>query len=328
MDAAPDTAAASLFDEIRAACAGVAARARSVRIDDARLAAVAEALPAGAVRAPGHDGERHVLGQGDATLAFFLVLDAVNFGSGWFPHLRKLPGCSGYFTIASHLTRRHREQGPFTAEELAALDAAACARLFGQEGVGPPIDELLALFARALNDLGALLLRRYSGRFPALVEDAGGSAARLVALLARMPLYRDVSEHDGRPVPFYKRAQLTAADLALAFGGRGPGAFHDLSRLTIFADNLVPHVLRVDGVLVYDPGLAARIDAGELLVAGSPEEVEIRACAVHAAERMLAVLARQGRAATAADLDMLLWNRGQQPEYKARPRHRARCPYY
>ena len=78
---------------------------------------------------------------------------------------------------------------------------------------------------------------------------------------------------------FYKRAQIVAADLALA----GVASFADLDRLTIFADNLVPHVLRCEGILVYDESLAARIDAGELLPPGGPER-EIRACAVHACE--------------------------------------------
>ncbi len=65
--------------------------------------------------------------------------------------------------------------------------------------------------------------------------------------------------------------------------------FGDLDRLTIFADNLVPHVLRVDGVLRYDDPLAARIDAGELLEPGR-EEREIRACALHACESIAAEL--------------------------------------
>ena len=65
---------------------------------------------------------------------------------------------------------------------------------------------------------------------------------------------------------FYKRAQIVANDLALA----GVAEFDDLDRLTIFADNLVPHVLRCDGVLVYDKQLAARIDRGEQLTLGAP----------------------------------------------------------
>ena len=56
----------------------------------------------------------------------------------------------------------------------------------------------------------------------------------------------------------------------------------------MFADNLVPHVLRLDGVLWFDPELVARIERGELIEHGSPEEVEIRACAVHAVELLVA----------------------------------------
>jgi len=37
-------------------------------------------------------------------VAFFLTLDAINFGSGYFPHLGKRPGMSGYFTAAASLT--------------------------------------------------------------------------------------------------------------------------------------------------------------------------------------------------------------------------------
>jgi hypothetical protein len=118
---------------------------------------------------------------------------------------------------------------------------------------------------------------------------------------------------------FFKRAQIFPHDLALA----GIAEFDDLDRLTIFADNLVPHVLRVDGVLRYDPGLAARIDAGERLEAGSREETEIRACAVHACELIAPRLGVPPRT-----LDGWLWNRGQAPRYKALPRHRARSVFY
>jgi len=117
---------------------------------------------------------------------------------------------------------------------------------------------------------------------------------------------------------FWKRAQIVPNDLALA----GVAEFDDLDRLTIFADNLVPHVLRVDGVLVYDDYLAARIDRGKLLEPGG-EEREIRACAVHAAELIAERISVPPRV-----LDTSLWNRGQEPRYKAVPRHRCRTVYY
>ena len=147
-------------------------------------------------------------------------------------------------------------------------------------------------------------------------------------LLARMPCYRDVARYEELEVPFYKRAQITCADLALAFEGQGPGAFRDQGELTLFADNLVPHVLRMQGALRYVPELAARIDREELLAAGSPEEVEIRAVALHAVERLAAACAARGFAIRPAALDQILWARGQAPAIKAVPRHRTRCTFY
>ncbi len=155
---------------------------------------------------------------------------------------------------------------------------------------------------------------------------------QLFAVLSEMPLYRDVSHYSSPAgsfeVPFYKRAQITCADLATAFEGRGPGAFADLDRLTVFADNLVPHVLRREGVLRYGAELLARIERGDLIDAGSAEEVEIRSAGVHAVERMCALLARRGTPCEARQLDSWLWHRGQSPRIKAAPRHRTRSVYY
>ena len=317
-----------VFDQIRAACAAVAERARSVRIDRDRLVPYAASLEPAAAAPPVLDPRYHYLGAPDDTVAFVLALDTINFGSGYFPRLRKRPGLSGYFTVASSLKDRFDATGPLSAAELERLTPADCAAIFGQEPDGGPVEELMGLFARALNDLGRFLQDRFEGRFAGPVEAAGGSAERLVTVLAEMPFFRDVAHYDGLAVPLYKRAQLTAADLALAFDGRGPGRFEDLDRLTIFADNLVPHVLRIDGLLRYDEGLAGSIDTGELIAAGSHEETEIRAVALHAVELLVTALRDAGNDVTAMRLDYLLWSRGQEPAYKARPRHRSRTVFY
>ena len=93
----------------------------------------------------------------------------------------------------------------------------------------------------------------------------------------------------------------------------------------MFADNLVPHVLRLDGVLSFDPALVERIEREELIEHGSPEEVEIRACALHAVEL---IVAARGGGTTAAEVDQVLWLRGGGPRYKSVPRHRSRCTAY
>jgi hypothetical protein len=304
----------ALVDDIREGCAWVAARAAHVRVVEEAIPAYAAALPAAGELA-GLDPDVHPLdGSTAERAAFFLTLDAINFGSGWFPTLRKRDGRSGYFTIALGLRDRFRTRGAWSPAELRALAARDVAAVLGQD----PGHELMALFARSLNDLGAHVAA--AGGFLAVVERAGGSAVALVEELAGWECFADASPYAGRSIPFYKRAQIAAADLHLA----GVADLSDLHRLTLFADNLVPHVLRLDGVLRVDPALVARIEAGELLAHDSPEEVELRAGAVHAAELIHA--ARPDL--TPQQIDQSLWTKGGGARYKAVPRPRARCTAY
>ena len=111
-----------------------------------------------------------------------------------------------------------------------------------------PAHTLTGLYAQALNQLGAWL-----GDEPLA---PGGTAEAFARRLTAMPFFADAG--------FYKRAQIAAHDLFLA----GVADYPDIDRLTIFADNLVPHVLRHFGVLAYDDALAARVDAGEELPQG------------------------------------------------------------
>lgn len=319
----------SVTDDIRRACAAVAAQARFVGIDENAIEHYALTLPLEKAVAPEVDWSRHYHRDETGTAAFFVILDAVNFGSGYFPFIKKRAGMSGYFTVATSLKDEFERHGPISARQLAQISPAECAAIFGQDSNNAVAMELMALFASAFNDLGRLLLDKYQGQIAVLIESANRSAERLVELLAEMPFYRDVSVYDDEAVPFYKRAQLSAADLSLALNVSGLGSFSDLNRLTIFADNLVPHVLRIDGILKYTDELAARIDREELITTGSMEEIEIRACALHAVERMKEVLEHSGKPLSAMQLDYILWNRGQEKYYKGiKPRHRARSVFY
>jgi hypothetical protein len=292
-----------LTDEVRATCAEIAVLARNVRIN---LDAVAEIRPA---EPPPLDPERHYL-EGDApdVADYMLVLDTINFGSGWFPTLRKRTSggepVSGYFTVSWNLADHVRAAGPPTGAWLKQVSTREISSILGQA----PHNELMSLYSQALRELGRFLAGR---RALDLVATAGGSGERLAETLAQgMAMFHDRG--------FYKRAQIVPNDLKLA----GVAEFHDLDRLTIFADNLVPHVLRCDGVLVYDDELATRIDTGGRLMLGGAER-EIRACAVHACQ-----LISQRTGIPARNIDTWLWTRGQAAEYKARPRHRCRTVFY
>src|SRR3954464_4572636 len=78
--------AMGLCDEVRRHCATVAAGARAVAVEVDALGVVEPGPP------PELDRERHYLeGPREDVAMYMLVLDAVNFGSGWFPTLRKRP---------------------------------------------------------------------------------------------------------------------------------------------------------------------------------------------------------------------------------------------
>jgi hypothetical protein len=320
-----------VFDRVRESAEWVAHRARRVRIDEDAVDRLAAELP---TEPPPLLPEEQ--GQGDpaAVAAKVVVWNMVNFGSGWFPRLRKREGLSGARSLAQAFDDHVRRSGVPRAAWLAEVDASMCAELFDQPYPGP-VDDLLKLFAQAWNQLGMLLVDRYDDAAVHLVEAAEGSAARLVELLDEMPLVHDVARYDGVDVPLYKRAQITASHLARALGDPAAppkpgelGHFADLDRLTAFADNLVPHTLRMRDVLVYDDETAARVAGDDLFAPGEPAEVEIRTCGLWAVELLVDRLRRSGRPTDAATVDNHLWQLGQSPEIKAVRRHRCRCPWY
>lgn len=166
----------------------------------------------------------------------------------------------------------------------------------------------MGLYAQALNQLGTWLDDR---KVLDLVAATGSAAGCARALATGMPFFDDQG--------FYKRAQITANDLVLA----GAASFSDVDRLTVFADNLLPHVLRTDGVLVYAADLATVVDAGIELPVGGAMECEIRVCALHACELLARRLDVPPRT-----LDNWLWNRGLEPAYTHSRPHLTRTVYY
>src|SRR4051794_15042537 len=185
-----------LSDDVRRQCAEVAASARSVRIDATALGAVEPTEP------PELDPQVHYLeGTPEDVARYLLALDAINFGSGWFPLLYKRAGLSGYFTVAWNMSDDWRAHGPWSPADLRAMTTQRIARAVGQRADL----ELMSLFAQALRELGRLLGDRDA---LGLIQDARGSAQRLAAALAGgCAMFADHG--------FYKRAQIAANDLAL-----------------------------------------------------------------------------------------------------------------
>jgi hypothetical protein len=208
---------------------------------------------------------------------------------------------------------------------LAGIGDRELRRIFAGRGTIPLFGERLA----NLREAGQMLMEHWAGDAVNLVEAAQHSAVRLVHLVTTtFPGFRDQAGYLGRPVVFWKRAQIFAADLAAAFEGAMWGRFDDLHRLTAFADYKLPQVLRELGLIEYRRDLAEKVDRLDLLEPGGEEEVEIRAATIEAVERLKDEFAAAGRPVTSTEVDNWLWQLGQLEPFRRRPYHRCRTIFY
>ena len=332
---------------------GILAASRTV-LDDARHVTVDEAaidrFVAGQdpeTSPPPWDAALHWRGDDDRTVAWLFVLDALNF-CFWAPAADPAPRWrvrvdgrlyDGYRALAAALRRAMGEGVPLTDPGWLATvgddEVAHLLRPDGEASRTTPIP-LLAERGANLRELGMGWLA-WAAAHPgetahparSMVAAAGGSAAGLVRLVTRtFPSFDDVAVVAGQPVPFHKRAQILAADIAGTFGNSGPGAFSDLGGLTAFADYKVPQVLRRLGILRYDATLARRIADYGMIGSGSAMEVEIRAATVWGCELIRQRLMTGGRDITAIEVDWLLWEAGQHLPAGSEPYHRTLTVFY
>ena len=359
MAAADATPPGDIFATIRATCAAaVAASGGLVAVDAAAAAAFAATLPA-AVAADaslGGDGVDFPLALDaeddvvDCTLLFALLA----FGSGFRRELHAALGAGASDTMVRGQLKFYLEGRRPTAGVLAhfriadvaatwdiplSVDApavtAAGAALPGVTMSAPgPLRPLAEAIARVLTTTGAELRGAGAGSFAAFLRaragdfrGAGGApdAGKFVALLgATFAGFRDDARGPFGRVALYKKAQLAAKELARKFPASPVWGFApaEVARLTCFADNVLPAVLRAAGVLVLAPALGAAIDAGDALPAADGRDALLRAAAVLAVDAVAAAAAAAGaEPATPARADELLWRLGKQPAYRALQRH-------
>lgn len=313
-----------------------------VRIDDARVAAVAAMLGRELAAPPAWDDALHFRDGTWRTAAWVLVLDALNFcfwsddpdpDRRWRVAFQGQTS-NGYQALAAALTRAVAEGKPlWDAAYLATMTRDELSGILrgDPDQTGSPAIPLFDDRLANVRELGRGLLDRFPGDAPVveLIGGADGSAVRLVRRVADcFPSFDDVASYGGYEVRFYKRAQIFVADLYGAFEGKGFGAFGDLQRLTAFADYKVPQVLRWLGVLVYDAALASTVARREPLAPGSAAEVEIRAATVWACELIRRALREHGRTLRAFEIDWALWTAGQTMPTDAPPYHRTRTVFY
>ncbi len=317
----------SVFADVRRGFRTVARLAAHVKIREDLIPAYAARLAAAPAPAL-LDEDHHYQGAPEETASYLLALDAVNFGSGYKPFLAKeglkLENGSIYFTVSTRLKEHFEKKGAPSADDLTNLYSKDVKAIFGLDLQGSYSDKFAVMCADSLRDLGRAVLEQADGSFLRYVEDTAPSAEQMVRRLIAMRGFNDIHTYKGELIPFYKRAQHNVTTLNLQFNRLDRPLFTDIGKVTMFADNAVPKILHVDGILEYPAGLDDRIRRGELIPSGSEEEVEIRGCAGHAVELIAA-----SSGLTATDVDFRLWHKSVDgPRYKATPSHRTLTIFY
>jgi len=320
------------MNEVLETTRDVKERSQQVTIDKQALADFSRKLIEDGIEIPPWNYDYHFFNGGHKTVAYLLVLDSINFcfwpkpGADKWEVQYKSETLSGYYALAASLKKALDSGVPITrANYLAELSLGTLRQILGGKG------ELQLMEARAhiLNELGEFLINKYNGEAKRLVETAENSALNLVGLLVdNLPSFNDKAEYHGTKIYFYKRAQIFAADLYGAFAGKAWGNIKDIDKLTAFADYKLPQVLRHVGILRYERALEHKVDQGIFLEAGSPEEIEIRANTIWAVELIRQELAQMGKKLRAFEIDWILWNLGQESQFKAKPYHRTKTIFY
>ncbi|GFP90271.1 upf0553 protein [Phtheirospermum japonicum] len=248
------------MEEVRATSAWVASHSSHVTVDSSGIEKVAEKMKDSIPKVEWDFEGIHYFDNGPLTVQYLFVLDALNFC--FWPDNEM-----SYDHLAAGLKEAlQHDKSAFDADRLQKYTGPDLRKMLMWPRPLPLEDERV----RLLHEVGLELERSFDGKASKLVES----------------WFRDHTVYKGHQVFLYKRAQIFAADLWGSFKGQGYGEFNDIESVTMFADYIVPAVLEQLGVLKFSPSLTNIIESNRELSSGSEEEVELRACSVHAVEEI------------------------------------------
>ncbi|KAM3917395.1 queuosine 5'-phosphate N-glycosylase/hydrolase-like [Leptodactylus fuscus] len=199
----------------------------------------------------------------------------------------------------------------------------------------PMIEERLEI----LRQTGKILLEKFGGSFLNCLRMSERSAVKLMQLVVdNFPSYRDEGVFQGQKVAFYKRAQILVGDTWGVLEGQNEGCFHDIDKITMFADYRIPQALVHFGAMSYSEDLLKKLKEGWLFKNGDREEMEIRGCSIWAVELVCDYLRelfekngqKMSNEINPVLIDHFLWDyaRDYREEIREVPFHRVRCIYY
>ncbi len=306
-------------------------QAKFVKIDKEAIFDLAKKWAKIKIKLPIWSRKYHFFDGTEKTLQYLFLLDSLNFcfwpesGEAKWGIKYKGENLDGYYALSTSLKRALEEGYPLLkADYLANISEKDLAYIFKGRGEIPLFKERLAI----CRENGKILKKFFQGQFVNLVKKAEGRGLKLVEYLIKyFPSFRDWASWRGKKVFFLKRAQILVADIYLAFRGKKWGAFCDLEKLTCFADYKLPQLLVNFGILKYSQALLEKIKNKKEIIAGSCQEIEIRASTIWAVEYLKQALKNCGINFRSFEIDSLLWEAAQKIKFKL-PYHRTRTIFY
>ncbi|PSN73328.1 hypothetical protein BS50DRAFT_653801 [Corynespora cassiicola Philippines] len=287
--------------------------------------------------------ELHPKTKDENTVNFIFLMDLLNF-SFWsekpeeerFAVSYREKKWTGYWSLVAAIQRALDDEIPITDPSFWANEDE-CTEEKLREVFRSDTEEEIPMFAermKCIREAGRILEEEFDSSVITLIEDAKGSAAALVNLLAEhFNCFRDEGTYDKKKVRFLKRAQIFVADLWAAFDGEGYGAFNDIDKITMFADYRVPQMLHSLGVISYCPPLEGRMRRLEMIESGHSWELQIRGCSIWAIELLRREILKLEPEAkiNAILIDFFLYDLAKEKEKAgedAIPHHRTRSIWY
>jgi hypothetical protein len=255
-----------------------------------------------------------------------VLMHALDFGGGWRQELHSFHGKGAFATVKPGVENIYQAQPNLTASWLARLSQKEVGGMFGLAG-SKELEPFVECLTRVCNEVGNGVIAAgcenvgdyIDGKLEIAQTTEAPAAALVEALVGSFPYtFNDVHEIAGRPVIFYKKAQLVVGELGHRFRKEDSRFdFNDFSNLTAFIDNVIVAVLRKHGVVATTTELADKIDSHVHLPSGSVEEVSLRAAAMVGVETVAAKLRLDP-----CEVGNYLWGYlGKQPDHRKYQRH-------
>ncbi|KAJ2974951.1 hypothetical protein NQ176_g5786 [Zarea fungicola] len=291
------------------------------------------------------DNELHPKTKDESTVAFIFTMDLLNF-SFWselpqderFAIEYKGKRWTGYWSLVAAMQRALDEGIPITDPHYWLNDHEFTLDSLRHIFRSCTEEEMPLLQERydCLRECGQVLHDKYDSSILTLIDEADGSAAKLVNMLAEdFDSFRDVHYFDGRsqPIRILKRAQILVADMWACFQGESYGNFYDIDKITMFADYRIPQILVSLGALYLSPSVASAIKGSKTIESGSSWEVQLRACSIWCVELIRREIVRHhpGTHVNAILIDFFLYDTIKELEAAGKekfPHHRTRSIWY